>query len=134
MYLGGPAFLRSIQDKIDEAVRSDEHPRAMREVGCPSFGEITDTVAETFETTADRILSSRGGEARLALAHLGWHKGRLRLGQIATGLGVRSRGYTSSLIGRAERARDRDPVFRERLELCRERFRRPPPQSVIAPI
>lgn len=106
----------------------------MREVGCPSFGEIADVVAETFETTADRLMTSRGGQARLALAHLGWNKGRLRLGQIAKGLGVRSRGYVSTLVKRSEHARGRDPLFRERLDACHTRFNRPPPQSVVRPI
>ena len=134
VYLGGPAFLQFVQGLIDAEERSDEHPRAMREPGCPSLGEIAEVVAETFETTADAILTGRGGSARMAVAHLGWHKGRLRLGPMAKGLGIKSRGHISTLVRRCESQITDDPAFRERFDACRQRLRRPPPVSVIAPL
>lgn len=134
MYLGGPAFLQFVQGLIDAEQRSDEHPRAMREPGCPSLGEIAEVVADAFETTGDAILTGRGGSARMALAHLGWHRGRLRLGSMAKGLGIRSRGHVSTLVRRAERDAARDPDFRGRLDACRQRLYRPPPVSILAPV
>ena len=132
MYLGGTSFLRFIQDKIDEQERSDEHPRAMREIGCPSLDELTAAVARTFETPVDAILSAHGGPARTALAHLGWHQGRLRLGQIGHRLGLRSAGHVSTLIRRSSEMVECDAAYRDRLEACRAQFHRPPPPSVVA--
>lgn len=131
IYLGGHDFRVFVQSMIDEKERSDEHPRAMREPGCPSLGELGEAVAERFDVAADALLSGRGGEARLALVHLGWHRGRLRLGQLANGIGVRSRGYVSTLVRRGEHLRERDPVFRARLDSCCEQFRPPPARSVM---
>jgi hypothetical protein len=110
LFLGSDEWLRKLRRRIESKLRSSEHPRRQRGAGRPEMQHVIDAVARVSGTPADRIRNARGGRLRRLAAWIGWDEGWLTLASIAAALRIRSQGYISGLIRRAEAefARDRE--------------------------
>jgi len=137
IYLGSAAWIEKIQTMIDEAPRSEDHPRAQRLVGRPDLDAVVDTVCTVFETTEEEIRSRRGSvEARL-IAHVAWNEGLTTQREIAERFEVSSRGTVSGWITQSERELRSDDLLRGLRASVLERVRRrpltfpiPPPRTI----
>ncbi len=122
-----------MQKRIDEEPRSEEHPRAQRQVARPTMKTVVDAVAKTFESTAEVVCSRAIPAARMLAARLGWHDELLRLGQIRAAFRLRSNGTISDLIRRCARELERDPVLRVAAKSCRALLSGVPPPLEAVP-
>ena len=118
IFLGTDAWIEQMRALIDEEPRSEEHPRAQRQIARPSMESVIDAVAKTFECTADVVCSRALPAARMVAAWLGWNEGLLRLRQIRAAFRLRSNGTISDLIRRCARELERDPALRVAATSC----------------
>lgn len=129
LYLGTADWVDALRARIDEEPRSEEHPRAQREVARPDMRQVVAAVARTFDTTADVVCTRAVPSARMLAAWLGWHEGLLRLTQIRAPLRLRSNGTISDMIRRCARELERDPLLRIAATGCRALLSGVPPPS-----
>lgn len=129
IFVGTPDWIESIRARIEEAPRSEEHPRTQREVGRPTMEAIVAAVATAFETEERSVRTRAIPAARMLAAWLGWNEGRLRLREIRTAFRLRSNGTISDLIKRCARELDRDPLFRVAANTCRTLLCGAPPRA-----
>lgn len=118
IYLGSEPWLLEVRKLVESKLRTDEHPRAHREVGRPKMATIVAAVATAFETTETAIRKGRGGAAREIAAWLGWYEGLHRLRSIAAALRIGSSGRISDLVRKCERMLRQDPALQGKLELA----------------
>lgn len=118
-YLGSPEWIDEMKKLVEAKPRSEEHPRAQREIGRPTMGAVVEAVAKTYETTAEVVCTRALPAARMLAAWLGWNEGLLRLRQIRAAFHLRSNGTISDLIRRCARELERDPVLRVAASSCR---------------
>ncbi len=112
IYLGTAGWIERMQALVDEEPRSEEHPRAQRDIARPTMQRVVEAVAKTFESTADAVCSRAQPSARMLAAWLGWNEGLLRLREIRAAFRLRSCGTISDLIRRCAREVERDPRLR----------------------
>ncbi len=132
IFLGTAEWIERMQALIDEEPRSEEHPRAQRQIARPTMETVVAAVAKTFECTANVVCTRTIPAARMLAAWLGWHDGLLRLRQIRAAFRLRSNGTISDLIRRCSRELERDPVLRIAATACRGLLS--PPRLDAAPI
>jgi len=118
IYLGTEEWVASMRKLVESKLRSDDHPRAQREVGRPKMAKIVDAVAAAFRISARDIRESHGGAARMLAAWLGWYEGLHRLRSIAAALRLRSSGRVSDLIAEAEEALRGDHQLRRVVDVA----------------
>ena len=129
MYLGTAAWIDKVQKILDGEERSEEHARAQVNPGRPKMDDVVESVAKTFDTTAEGIAQGRGTLERKLVAYIAFEDGLVPLRTLAKRLGVTSAGGISSLVARCRRDLPKDAELRELLETCRKRMRRRPPPS-----
>jgi len=112
IYLGTEEWVASMRKLVESKLRSDDHPRAQREVGRPKMARIIDALADAFGISARDIRNSHGGSARMLAAWLGWYEGLHRIRSIAAALRLRSSGRVSNLVAEAELALRADHELR----------------------
>ncbi len=79
IYLGSVAWTERLRERIEGGpLRSDDHPRAQREIGRPGMAKVVATVATAFGTEEEQIRHRHGGAERMVAAWLGFPRpGRL---------------------------------------------------------
>jgi putative transposase len=117
IYLGTEAWMKKVRKVVESKPRSDDHPRAQREVGRPNMVAIVDAVAGAFGVSRRWIQTTRGNPARRVAAWLGWYEGLERLRSIAAGLRLRSSGRVSDLVRQCERMLVHNPALQARVDL-----------------
>jgi putative transposase len=133
MFLGTAAWIERMQEVLDQTDRSVEHPRAQVHPGRPELDDVLTAVAQTFDTTVDEILESRGTLERRMVGYFAFEEGLLTLHKIAEKLKVRSRGGMSGLVARFRREITTDPDIRGLADACRQKMRRRPPPFLFPP-
>jgi len=118
IYLGTEDWVASMRKLVESKLRSDDHPRAQREVGRPKMARIVDAVAGALGISARDIRESHGGTARMLAAWLGWYEGLHRLRSIAAALRLRSSGRVSDLVAEAEEALRGDHGLRRAVDVA----------------
>ncbi len=118
IYLGTEEWVASMRKLVESKMRSDDHPRAQREVGRPKMAKIVEAVAAAFRIPARDIRESHGGAARMLAAWLGWYEGLHRLRSIAASLRLRSSGRVSDLVAEAEEALRGDHELRRLVDVA----------------
>ena len=108
---------RNLKKIIRGKMRSDTHPALHRLAGAPPVHAIADAVAKVFGMTKYELRFARGGDARMMTAWLAWFEGAHRLRKIAAVLRLRSTGYISDLVRRAEAAIRASETLQKNLEL-----------------
>ena len=131
IYLGTASWIDRIQSLLDETERSEEHPRAQVHPGRPELEDVVDAVAQTFDTTADAIETTRGTLERRLVAWFAFEEGLVPLRRIATRLGLTSAGGISRLVSRCRNEIIGDPEIRALADACRSRMRRSPPPVIF---
>lgn len=97
IYLGSKDWAARMRALAAERPISTEIPRAQRRVGRPSPEDILNVVANVMAIAPRQILDSRGREARMMTAWLGFHESLLTQREIAGTLGISS-GYVSKML------------------------------------
>ena len=133
VYLGTQAWFDRIQKIIDQKERSEEHPREQVHPGRPAIEDVMDSVASTFDTTAEAIRAGRGTLERRVFAWLAFEEGLVPLRKIADKLGVKSAGGISRIVSRCRREMSSDGDVRALVEACRAKMRRQPPPFILPP-
>lgn len=131
IFLGSRTWILEIQKRIDEAPRSVEHPRAQLRIVRPTL----DDVFQAVDTTVADANESRGC-ARKVGAFLAAEDALALQSEIATALGIRSRGRVSSLVSACRASLSHDPPLAKLVETCRARLKRNVPargRHVIVP-
>jgi len=119
IFLGGDAFRRRRQERIDRGSRSEEIPWTQRHCVRPTFVAIVRAVGSEFDAAPALLLQRRRSPVRLAAAYLARHDGGLALRDFAAALGVK-RWAASHLAIEAERLVAESPVFRRRIDRIRK--------------
>lgn len=137
IYLGSAEWIEQIQKRIDEAPRSEEHPRAQRMPARPEMQDVIEAVAVTFDIKPEEIRQRSATTARQVAAWLAFEEGLVRQSEIAAALGIH-RSRVSSLVAGCRRAGDGDPL-RELIAAAGSRMKRrlpkwtPPPSEFNLP-
>jgi putative transposase len=132
MYLGGAAFVERMQKFVDESERSEEMLRAQVHPARPELEDVVSAVAQTFDTTAEKIVQNRGSLERRVIAYVAFEDGLVQLRRIAQRLGVNSAGGISGLVSRFRRELEHEPHLRELLAGCRSRMPRRPVDFLLS--
>jgi hypothetical protein len=103
---------------VESKMRSDDHPRAQREVGRPKMAAIIGAVGKAFRVTEAWIRSTHGNAARRIAAWLGWCEGLQRLRSIAAALRLASSGRVSDLVRQCEWMLHRSPTLQAKVDLA----------------
>jgi REP element-mobilizing transposase RayT len=127
MYLGAAEWVERMQKLLDEGEQSEEMLRAQVHPGRPALEDVVTAVAQTFDTTGEKIVVGRGTLERRFVAYLAFEDGLVQLREIARRLGVTSAGGISGQVGRFRRELECNEDLRGLLESCRSRMRRRPP-------
>jgi len=116
IYLGTPAWLKTMRRHVESEARSDEYPATQRAVGRPAMATIINAVASVFSTKPDDIRHGHGGEARMVAAWLGRWEGWALLRSIAASLRLASSGRASNLIHECESRMRGNVELQERVD------------------
>ncbi len=116
IYLGSEGWLKQVRKKVEAELRSDDHPRAQREVGRPNMVEIIAAVARTLGVSESWICTSHGNVERLLAAWLGWYEGLARVRSIAAALRIRSSGRVSDLVRQCDQMLKGNPDLQAKVD------------------
>jgi REP element-mobilizing transposase RayT len=116
--LGGAAFRKRIQKRIDESGAGAEVPWAHRHCVRPDLDSIVETSARELRCSIGLLVQRRRNVLRLAVAYLARHEAGLREGEFADRLAVR-RWAASQLATQAENLLEASPEFRRRIDRIR---------------
>lgn len=132
IYLGGDAWIAELQNRIDAAPRSPDHPRVQRHVRRPGMDSIMSAVAEAHGMRREEVCERRGGQARALAAYLGVYEGMHYQRTISEALGLCSRTRVSALVNQCRQQLERDPVLARRAEIARAALQhRPNPEPYV---
>lgn len=109
MYLGNASFIDRVQQRVDERVRSNEHPREQRVVRCATIADIRHALQEA---TGEAPTKSGSPRVRLAYACLAHSEALLPLREIGAALGIGAAGAWRA-IRRAQKLERADQGFAE---------------------
>ena len=133
IYLGTAAWIDRIQDVLDQADRSEAHPRAQVHPGRPELEDVVETVAKTFDTTVEAIETGHGTLERRLVAWFAFEEGLVSLRRIASFLRLTSAGGVSTLVAQCRSEITNDCQIRGLADACRNRMRRRPPPFLFPP-
>ena len=115
MYLGGAKFIDRIQQRVDEHVRSNEHPRAQKIVRCATISDVQHALEEV---TGEAPTKTASRSVRLAYASLAHSEALLPLREIGASLGIGAAGAWR-VIHKARKLEQSDRGFVELLDRLR---------------
>lgn len=126
IYLGSTDWIEQIGDKIASTPRSPEHSREQLRPGRPAMSEIVAVVAETLDSTVDRVQApTRGAStAKSVAAFIAFEDGLYRQRDIGAALGIRGRSTVSSVVRRCRDALPTNNALHRLVDACRHRMPR----------
>lgn len=132
-YLGTRDWMERMEVLADADESSVAHPHAQEHIGRPSFDDVVEAVAKTFDERVEAIGKDQHRRSldRLFVACLAFDDSLLTQRQIAQHLGRSSVGAISNLITRGRALFEREPSLRALLDACRARMRRQSPASPL---
>ena len=133
VFLGSAAWIEKMQTLIDEEERSEEHPKAQRNIARPTMDRVVEAVAATFECAKSEVCTRALPAARMLAAWLGWNVSLAKLREIRAAFGLRSSGTVSDLIRRCKHELTRDPALRRAASACRALLAASGPAALDAP-
>ena len=124
MYLGSEEWLADIRDRVQLKPRSNEHPRAQKELLRPTMASIVTAVANTMQVPEAVIRRGRGGVPRSIAAWIGCYEGILTNGEIGAALRLRSDSQVANLVTSCDRELRHSSVLRNCADRCISTLRR----------
>lgn len=121
LFLGSDSFRRRMQAISDGSSSSRKVSRRNRLVWRPEIREIVRAVAAELKMPEQEIESGRGGDARLAVAHLGRVEAALSLGEVGRPLHLGA-AAVSRMASEGERRMQSDPSYARFITRVRKRI------------
>lgn len=123
IYLGSESWIEQTKARVEENLRSDEHPRVQRELMPIRMRDVITATAEATGITHSCLRTGRGGSERMIAAWIGCNEAHLTLREVAAALQIRSAGHASELISACDRRLDVDESLRETVDRCLQLLR-----------